>query len=237
MQIQCVVHWEEMYIRSYPLRDDSVYARKLVDLPVTVQCQDSSQSKQWFMTYRRELNETWRVFCNEVTLRSMRNFLEQNRAKAVDQQLAKLFEQIQTQCKQAMQDVPESITRRDLLKRQIETGQAQLLLQSAALQDGTVLAFFHVGGSSLVAVEHRFEDEVLELREVQELSLAQWKALCHMLKSQKQVETKATPVAMNQLIARFYQQEKGQSDPQWDPAKDANNDALLEAASARQAAC
>lgn len=182
MQVECIAHWEELYIRSYPLAETSAYARKLVDLPVTVRLED----KSFFLSYRRDLRGHWKVFCSDTQLREIRIHLAKNQSKNLECQVAEVFAQVDAFCQNTLNDKPMDLTRRDALVSLIKEGKGTLLLHTRPDSDGVWVAYYHLGGAALVALSCKAEGaecQAFDVLDVVEPTLLDWELLCQTLKA------------------------------------------------------
>ncbi len=184
MLLECIPHFDELYIRSYPRRAESnPYESKLIDLPVTLQVDELS----FYMTYRRDLKGAWKAMCAEGQLKSLRSTLCRMLGcgpadEELNHTLATVFEYVEESCKEAMAAMPKAPTRRDVLEHIVKERSAVSLLQVDVGTTGHCLQFLYFGGNQVVAVElDAGPPEVL--MDAVELDLSAWRALCDRIKA------------------------------------------------------
>lgn len=204
MQLECIAHWEEVYIRSYPLADTSAYARKLVDLPVTLRL----EGEDFFLSYRRGLEGGWKVFSSDIQLRQVRAHLQKFMAKVrpnadLETVVADVFQEVSNYCAKALQEKPVELTRRDALVSLIREEKANLLLHTNPNHEGICVAYYHLGGVCLVALSCRAtsaDSESFEVIDVVEPTLLDWKLLCETLKADPTLSRSE----MDSVVHRFF---------------------------------
>lgn len=184
MLLECIPHFDELYIRSYPLcADPNPYQHKLIDLPVTLQVEECS----FYMTYRRDLARGWKVMCADGQLKALRDLLCKmlvcERAdEALNDAVAALFDYVEETCKEAMNAIPHTPTRREVLESIVKGRSAVALLQVDVGSTGRCLQFFYFGGRQVVAVELDVGPPQAVVDAV-ELDLETWRALCDRIKA------------------------------------------------------
>lgn len=184
MLLECIPHFDELYIRSYPLGPASnPYQNKLIDLPVTLQVDEHS----FYMTYRRDLARGWKVMCADGEMKALRSLLCDtlgcDRADPdLNEVVATIFEYVQESCKVAVAAVPQVPTRREVLEAIVKGRSAVALLKVNVGVTGRSLQFLYLGGREVVAVE--LDNGPPEaLVDAVELDLDEWRALCDRIKA------------------------------------------------------
>ena len=184
MLLECIPHFDELYIRSYPLKaKPNPYGNKLIDLPVTLQVDEHS----FYMTYRRDLTGGWKVMCADGQLRVLRARLCRMLAcgladEELNQTLATVFAYVEESCKEAMTAMPQAPTRRDVLENLVKERSAVSLLRVDVGATGRSLQFLYFGGTQVVAVELDLGPPEV-LMDAMELDLDAWRALCDRIKA------------------------------------------------------
>ncbi|HEX4844309.1 MAG TPA: hypothetical protein VFV57_11605 [Limnobacter sp.] len=177
--LECIAHVDELYIRSYPLKSNAdAYGLKLIDFPVTVRL----AGQVYYMRYRRGWDQCWKLFCSDDQLLALRKGVEWMHRGAempggLDAALARLFEEVDAVCAQALESLPAHPTRRDVLQNLIQQSLIAPLLCTSADEEGVAVHFYYVGGHNLLAVLGRFAPDC-EVMAVCELSTDAWGALC-----------------------------------------------------------